>query len=89
MVELTEDITLKNEDKCTEILKSIVEVQGLVNTLYSAVTNEGDPPEIEDVANAIYFLVERLQVLKNDSFEYHNFCIKSGLFGQTYSIKKG
>lgn len=66
MTELTKEVTSQHEDRIKDIFERITELYSFSNILYSAVSNKNEVPEIEDLENSIYLLMEHLEVLKND-----------------------
>lgn len=87
MTELTKEIASQHEDRIKDIFERVSELYSFSNILYSAVSNKNDAPEINDLENSIYMLMEHLEVLKNDMDEHIEFCENTGLFGQMQSIK--
>ena len=88
MTELTKEIASQHEDRIKDIFERVSELYSFSNILYSAVLNKSDAPEINDLENSIYMLMEHLEVLKNDLHKHLEFCEESGLFGQMQSIKQ-
>ena len=86
MVKLTSKVTSQHEDSIKDIYQKLMEVYSFSCILYGAVSNKNEVPELVNLENSIYMLMDYLKVIKNDLQSHIEFCENKGLFGELQSI---
>ena len=87
MLKISEDDSIKIEDKIMSISQGISEIEGCCNMISSALTNEYEPPTYKDIDNLVCILKEYVLKIKEEIQNYIDFCEESGIFNNSLSDK--
>lgn len=79
----TKESRYELEEKIKDIYQKTKEVESCCNIIYSAMSNDFEKPDEEDIINNMSVLLEQINTLKNNTFIFLNYLEVTGMFNNS------